>query len=688
MSILGAKLISWDRIEIISSADELPRFDLFIDGESVLYNFVDKNIITFSYNDDVLGHHFYLKSIDDACYIDISDAPKFLDFDEKYAYLDDDLGPNYSKDFTKFVLWAPLASSVYLRIDNKELVMTKGEKGTYQIFVDGDLDGKLYDYKIIISGEEIIACDPYAKSTNCNSKKSAVIDLEKIKRNMFDECLPIFNNNVEAIIYETSVRDISSSPSSGIKNKGKFLGLSERGTLSKNNIPTGLDYIASLGISHIQLLPVLDFASVDDLKEEQYNWGYDPLHFFALEGSYSTSPNDPYSRMNEFMRLVQSAHRLGIRINLDVVYNHVYKKEIFALNQITPNYFFRFENGEYANHSGCGNDFASERAMARKIIIDSLKFLLKTYDIDGFRFDLMGLIDLETIKLAESELHKIKPNLMIYGEGWSMGAKSEFADKFATLENALELPRVAFFNDRYRNIMRGPGDKAELHEKGYLLGNKDYVDGFKYIYQAGTNVKDEKPLFLNYSQSINYVECHDNATLSDVVLETIENSSEADLAKYIKLFNRVLIMSPGIVFVHAGQEYGQSKHLQANTYNLGDYYNAIDYDLRDERIALVESFKSYIKVRKSISLFKLSEPELINPNIEFDHVDYLIDISLKSNGIYHMVINIGDDNAIINENKYDNYHLYLPYKLRRENEKIVLKELGISSHKASIFKET
>lgn len=688
MSILNAKLISWDKIEITSSKDEIERFDLFVDGEALFYNFVSKNVISFSYNDDVIGHRFYLKSVEEAHYIDISDAPKFPEFDEKFAYLKDDLGPNYNKDFTKFVLWAPLASSVYLRIDDKEIEMNKGEKGTYQIIVEGDLDGKLYDYKVIISGEETIACDPYAKSTNLNSKKSAVIDLEKIKKDMFDEYLPAFNNNVEAIIYETSVRDISASTTSNIQNKGKFLGLCERGTLSNNSIPTGIDYIASLGISHIQLLPVLDFASVEDDKPEQYNWGYDPLHFFALEGSYSTNPDDPYSRMNEFIRLVRCAHKLGIRVNLDVVYNHVYKKEIFALNQITPNYFFRFEDGKYANHSGCGNDFASERLMARKIIMDSLKFLLKTYDIDGFRFDLMGLIDLETIKQAEIELHNIKPNLMIYGEGWSMGAKSPFTNEFATLENADKLPRVAFFNDRYRNILRGPGDKAQLYEHGYLLGNKDYVDAFKYVYKAGTESKDSKPLFENYSQSLNYVECHDNATLCDAILESIDNSDEQEVIKYIKLFNKVLILSPGIVFIHNGQEFGQSKHGQANTYNLGDYYNALDYDLRDKRIQLVDSFRNYIKIRKSIPLFKLSEPELVNPCIEYDSEGYLIDISLKSNYNYHLVINVGDEHAIISEDKYANYYLYGPYKLGKENEKIVLKELGLSSHKASIFKET
>lgn len=682
---INARLIDWNKIELNG---ELPKFDLFIDSEPVFYNFIDEKTIVFSYEEDALGHRLFLKGDEFEIDVDVFNAVDFLYFDEKYGYDKDDLGPNYEKSFTKFVLWAPLASRAYVRINNKEYEMKRGEKGTYVLYLDGDYDGALYDYKIIINNKEIIANDPYAKSTNLNSNQSAVISLEKLNKDMFDECLPQFNNNVEAIIYETSVRDISSSLTSNIKNKGKYLGLTERGTKSNKDKPTGIDYISSLGISHIQLLPVLDFASVEDDKIEQYNWGYDPLHFFALEGSYSTNPDDPYCRMNEFIRLVQTAHKLGIRVNLDVVYNHVYKKEIFALEKITPNYFFRKEGESFSSHSGCGNDFASERFMARKIILDSLKFLLKTYHIDGFRFDLMGLIDLETMQIIEKELHEIKPNLMLYGEGWSMGANSKYASQFATLENASKLPNVAFFNDRYRDYVRGRGDKAELYEKGFLLGNNNYFDEFKFAYLGGTYPYKYNKLFESYNQSLNYVECHDNATLGDAILETISDSNEEDLKKYIKLFNKVLILSPGIVFIHSGQEFGQSKFGQANTYNMGDYYNSLNYDVRDERYSLIESFISYIKIRKSIPLFKYIDSELVNSQIDFENDDSIIDISLNSNNLYHVMINISDKPITFNEDKYETYELYGPFKQRKDNEKIVLKKLGLASHKASIFKQT
>lgn len=690
MAILKARMIDWNKIEVTSSTfSNPPKFDLFVDDEVVLYN-LDSNklnrfIYKFNYQKEVLGKKFFIRSGEKNISIDISKAIDFDRFDFHYYYDGDDLGSTYSRDYTKFVLWAPLAREVNLRIKGNEYPLKRGDHGVYRCVVDGDLDGELYDYKLLINDEEVIATDPYAKSTNTNSKKSAVINLDKLEMDMYDESLPPFSSPVEAIIYEASVRDMTISNQTNIVNKGKFLGLTERGCVSKANNPAGIDYIASLGITHLQLLPVLDFASVDDTRSDQYNWGYDPLNFFALEGSYSTNPEDPYSRMKEFKKLVQTAHRLGIRINLDVVYNHVYQLGLFSANKITPNYFFRFENNKLANHSGCGNDFATEKEMARKMILDSLKFLLKTYDIDGYRFDLMGLIDIETIKRAEIILKAIKPNIMLYGEGWNMYPQSKITDEFANMDNYKKIPHIGHFNDRYRNILKGIGDKSELNESGFLMGNPNFMEGFKYIYKAGTEEGIYPVLFNNYSQSLNYVECHDGTTLGDVILDTLTNDD--DLPKYIKLFNKVLLLSPGMTFIHMGQEFGQSKFGQYNTYNLGDRYNAFDYDVMDQRKNLVDSLINYIKIRKSIPLFKEDKPEIVNKMIEFDNNDTVIDITLKSNKIYHVVINIGDEPFLFNEEKYSKYHLYGPYKDIPENEKIILKELGLSAHKCSIFKE-
>lgn len=690
MSILKAKMISWNEIEVTASSFSIPpKFDLFLDNEVILYNLImekaPKYIYRFNYSKEVLGHRFYLKNKDQEVTVDVLGAINFPNFDFHYTYLDSDLGATYEKDYTKFVLWAPLASAVYLRIKGEEVALKREEHGIYRGVYYGDLDGELYDYKIILNDKEVIATDPYAKSTNTNSKKSAVINLNKLEMDMFDERLPKMQSYLDAIIYELHVRDMTISDHCSIKNKGKFLGLIERGATSDGGNPAGIDYIASLGVTHIQLLPVLDFASVDDTKSEQYNWGYDPLNFFALEGSYSSNPEDPYSRMKELKKVVQNCHRMGIRVNLDVVYNHVYQLDLFSLNRITPNYFFRFEGGKLANHSGCGNDFASERPMARRIILDSLKFLLKTYDVDGFRFDLMGLIDLETIQIATKELQEIKGDCMIYGEGWNMYPVSRFTKEFANMDNYKKLPNVAFFNDRYRNIMKGLGDKSELNESGFLMGNPNFMSGFKFIYRAGTLEGIYPPLFSDYKQSLNYFECHDNSTIGDVILDTLEN--EDDLDRYIKLFNKVLLLSPGITFIHMGQEFGQSKFGQSNTYNLGDYYNAFDYEVMDQRAALVDSFRNYVKIRKSIPLFKETNTEIINNCISFENNDEVIDITLNYSGVYHIVINIGNEPCKFNEDKYAKYNLFGPYKIRGENEQIILKELGLSAHKCSIFKE-
>ena len=682
-------MISWNKIEVVASSfSKPPRFDLFIGDEVVLYNLEEvkstRYIYTFNYSKEVLGNRFYLVSEGKEITIDVTKAPDFDNFDFHYTYLDDDLGVTYERNYTKFVLWAPLASKVILKIKGEDYPLKREEHGIFRTVVYGDLDGLLYDYKVTVNDKEIIVTDPYHKSTNTNSKKSAVINLEKLDMDTFREKLPDFNSYVEAIIYETHIRDITVS-CPNIVNKGKYLGLTEKGILTKGNNPAGIDYIASLGVSHIQLLPVLDFASVDDTKPDDYNWGYDPLNFFALEGSYSTNPEDPYSRMKEFKRLVATAHRCGLRVNLDVVYNHVYQTGIFSLNQITPNYFFRMENGKFANHSGCGNDFASERPMARKVILDSLRFLLTTYDVDGFRFDLMGLIDLETIKQAEAMIHSIKNDAMVYGEGWNMSPVSKFTDQFADMDHFKDLPRVAFFNDRYRNILRGIGDKSELNETGFLLGNPNFMEGFKFIYKAGTEKGIYPVLFNSYAQSLNYIECHDNSTLGDVVLDSLND--ENDVFKYIKLFNKVLLLSPGITFIHMGQEFGQSKFGQSNTYNLGDHYNAFDYDEMDEQIAIVNSLRNYIKIRRSILLFKEENPSVVNSQISFENDESLIDITLKSNGVYHVLINIADKPATFSEDKYSSYNLYGPYRVRKEDERIILKELGLAAHKCSIFKE-
>ena len=609
-----------------------PGFSLFINGKQRECFYVSNTDRVTYFNidgsDELLGQEIILCYQDKSEHVDVTKLALLLNFDDIYA-TDLELGPICNDNYTIFRLWAPFASSVVLSLDNKEYQLQRLERGVYEIKIDGDLDGKLYHYEVVINGEKRVVTDPYAKSSNANAKESAVINIERFLQSYKNVSLEKNYSKLKCTIYELHVRDFTIHHSTNIVHKGKYLGLTEENRLTKDNHPCGLDYLKFLRVSHIQLLPVLDFGSVDEEKDE-YNWGYDPISFFALEGSYSTNPHDPHSRMNEFRQLVDALHRGGMRVNLDVVYNHMYKGENVNLNLITPHYFFREENSKLANHSWCGCDFASERKMARRLIKESIDFLMKVYDVDGFRFDLMGLIDVETMKEVTNQVLSLKKEALIYGEGWDMNATTFKNEKLSTIKNSRELPEISFFNDTYRDIMRGHGGHAKLDENGFLLGNKDYIEGFKFAYLGSSKNLTYPKLFDHPSQSIDYVECHDNATLYDVINESTE---DLDVLRTVKLFNKVIMCSIGIPFIHMGQEIGLSKRNQRNTYNLGDYYNQMDYNLVDKRFDMVQSFRHYVLARQ--------------------HADFLDHLDLNS-----VTFNIPKDGVLIATWKGERYYQY------------------------------
>ena len=572
-------------------------FSLLINNEERQCNFISKTD-RFSYfnidgNDEILGKELLIRYRDQYEHVDVTKLALLLNFDDVYA-TDIELGPICDEKKTIFRLWAPFASDVLLSFDNNQYKMNRLEKGIYELKVDGDLDGKLYHYIVTVNGERYSVTDPYAKSSNSNGKESAVINLKRFLRDYKNITVEKSYSKLKSTIYELHVRDFTIQEATNIVHKGKYLGLAEEKRLTNGGHPAGLDYLKLLHVSHIQLLPILDFGSVDE-ESEEYNWGYDPISFFSLEGSYSTDPRNPHVRMKEFRELIDTLHKNGFRVNIDVVYNHMYKCNKTNLYQITPHYFFREENGKLANHSWCGCDFASERKMARRLIKESVEFLMNVYDVDGFRFDLMGLIDLETMKEVASLVLSKKKEALVYGEGWEMNAKTFRNEKLATIKNSHELLDVSFFNDTYRDIMRGHGGHAKLDENGFLLGNKSYADGFKFAYLGSSKNLTYPKLFDHPSQSLNYVECHDNATLFDVINESTE---DLDVLRMVKLFNKVIMCSVGIPFIHMGQEIGLTKHNQRNTYNLGDYYNQFDYNVLDKRFDMAQSFRHYVLARQ------------------------------------------------------------------------------------------
>lgn len=581
-------------------------------------------------------------------YLDVSRAPAFNDFDARYAVKDVTLGPIYTKEMTIFNIWAPLARRVslkYIRDYHKYKVdLIRLPKGLFSVQLLGDFDGVLYTYEIEQNNEIIEVIDPYAKSGNLNMEKGAVINVERIKAIKEEKNLPSFNNYVDAIIYELNVRDFTIHKSTNIKNKGKFLGLTEENRKTVKGNPAGLDYLKELGVTHIQLLPVLSIDTIDESRPDKtYNWGYDPFHYFALEGSYSTNPNDPYARLKEFKHVVNTFHKNGLRLILDVVYNHMFDGRSGILNRIVPNYYFRMDKDyKYVDQSFCGNAVCSEHIMMRKMILDSTRYLVEIFDVDGFRFDLMGLTDARTINDIYRMGYSYKKDIMLYGEGWNMAGDRYNHHLMANMNNSDQLPKIGFFNDSFRNIYRGPGHKAELDDRGYLLGNDSYIEGFKFAYCGATDNIIFPRIFKSLNQSINYVECHDNATLSDVIENSTLDAS-VDRIRRVKLVNKTLLLSFGVPFIHMGQEIGLSKFSHSNTYNEGDKYNQFNYDILDDRIELFKSFKAYIAQRKALKFFSISDPEVMKKSIKMRNYEGAVVIELDNKEIsdtrYTIVIN-------------------------------------------------
>lgn len=655
ISYLKAKLTSWKRINVVLFTD-IPRpeklyFSLFKEERLIKRETVNHlTSVNSLYFFDIwmdeeyeLGKDYRLLVGDlPTTNIDVNEAIYFHDFDERFYYEGHDLGNTYTKDKTMFTLWAPLASEVKIKLISPDgqtsiKLMNREDKGIYRLFVDGDLLNYKYRYIINNSGVVNEAKDLYAKEVSLNSEYSVVIDTDALLLLKNIKPKTKIDNYVDAVIYETHIRDLNEGNDNNTVNKGKYAGFMEINRKTVGGHPAGLDYIKYLGITHVQLQPVLDFNSKDDIKtNDWYNWGYDTLSFFALEGSYALHPDVPASRILEFKQLVNKYHENDLRIVLDVVFNHIFAYETSDFERTVPHYYFRRRRNHYlSNASGCGNDFASERKMARKIIVDSVIYLFKYLDIDGLRFDLMGLLDIETINQCLIEAKKIKKDAIIYGEGWDMGEELPREVK-ASKNNFAKLKDVGFFNDTYRDIVKGPSSPFNLHEKGYICGNTDYVYGLDYSVHAGVLPLSYQPMFNSANQSVNYLECHDNSTLYDKLIVSNAYEEEKTLLDRVKLGNQILLLSFGIPFIHAGQEIGQSKDGLDNTYKtLG--VNNLNYRLIDERFDMVNNFRLFNILRKKLSYTHLHELEELKGFFEISH---------WGNGVYSLTAK--------NKNLHDN----------------------------------
>ncbi len=510
------------------------------------------------------------------------------DFEAAFTYHGDDLGAVWSAEKTAFRLWAPTADAVTIRLFRSgdpaaddclmHLPMKPDVHGTWVAEHAGDLNGIYYTYLVTHGMKTVEACDPYARTTGVNGMRAMVIDLSSTDPDGWAEDrdphagIPV----TDAVIYELHVRDVSMDASSGIRNKGKFLGIIEPGTKTPGGIPTGLDHMKELGITHLHLLPVFDFGSVDESRPEkpQFNWGYDPVNFNAPEGSYSSDPHNGAVRVREMKQMVKGLHDNGISVVMDVVYNHVYEAKDFCFNKIVPDYFSRTRNGVYSNGSGCGNDTASERSMVSKYIIDSVCYWADEYHIDGFRFDLVGLLDVDTINEIVRRVHKRHPNVIFYGEGWSLDTVTTRDCTLATQEHASLTPGFAYFNDTIRDTLRGSVFISDA--LGFVTGatglNEELDCSFRGLPYWCSDPK----------QSVNYVSCHDNNTLMDRISLAVPEASFADRARMSRLAAAFSLLSQGIPFFQAGEEMLRSKPdskggYVENSYRSSDRINSIKW---------------------------------------------------------------------------------------------------------------
>ncbi|WP_372950874.1 type I pullulanase [Mariniphaga sp.] len=554
-----------------------------------------------------------------------------IDFSTYPCYAGDDLGVFWTPEKTIVKIWAPTAKMVEFRLYkdgktgeafHKTQLQASGE-GTWATILSGDYEGKFYAFRID-DGEWLEETpDIYARCVGVNGLRGMIFNPAKTDPEGWEnDKKPELKHFTDAVIYETHIRDFSISESSGIEHKGKFLGFTEEGTQSPDGLVTGLSHLKELGVTHVHLLPVNDFVTVDEEKPlEKYNWGYDPLHYNALEGSYSTNPYNGIIRIKEFKKLVQAVHAAGIGVVLDVVYNHTYFAKESVFNQMVPGYFYRQKHdGTFANASGCGNELATERTMVRKYIIDSLKYWAEEFHIDGFRFDLMGIYDLETMKAIRMEL----PELLLYGEGWAADQSPMPEDQRAVKRNLHQLPGIAAFNDDFRDALKG--NHSSKKTKGFVSGLDLREEAVKFGIVAAVNHPEivydyvetsKQPWATQPEQCVNYASCHDNFTLWDKLKLSNPKASDEEMRKMVKLAGALVLTSQGIPFLHSGMEFCRTKGGNPNSYKSPDSVNQIDWGRKMEYHDVFEYYQKLIQLRKNHPAFRMTDARQIQKYIHF-----------------------------------------------------------------------
>lgn len=576
-------------------------------------------------------------------------------FNQLPTYNGDDLELTVTPSTTSWRLWSPMAEEVRLFLYDKDrntaptdtIALEKAPQGTWTASVNRPLYGKFYTFQIKHNGKWLKETPgAWAKAVGTNGERAAIIDFSATNPEGWDSDRgPAVKNITDAVIYEMHHRDFSISPTSGIVNKGKFIALTEPATKSPLGDATGIDHLRELGVTHVHILPSYDHNSIDEtnLATPQYNWGYDPLNYNAPEGSYSTNPADPSVRVKEMKEMVKALHDAGIGVVMDVVYNHTAKNDDSNFSLTAPGYYYRHRpDGTYSDASGCGNETASDRQQMRDFIVNSVKYWAKEYHIDGFRFDLMAIHDIETMNQVAAALKEINPSIFVYGEGWTAGdSPLPIADR-ALKDNAYKMPQVAVFSDDIRDAVKG--HYSDASDRGFATGKAGNEETVKIgivgatahpqvDYSKGNNSK--KAYASAPTQVINYVSCHDDLCLTDKLRKSMNDPAETDANRQRadKLAQTIVFTSQGTPFMFAGEEVFRDKKGVHNSYCSPDSINAIDWTLKNKNADLYNYYRELIKLRKSHPAFRMTTAEDVARNLVFDRVKEpnLISYSLKNN---------------------------------------------------------
>jgi len=582
--------------------------------------------------------HSFILLIISALLSACTSTPHYATFNDYPVYDGSDLELTYSPQSCKFRVWAPTAEQVKILLYDhgseggayQTHDLDRAENGTWTLKIDENLKGKFYTFQIRI-GEKWLPETPgiWVKATGINGKRAAIIDMAETNPTGWDDDVrPALKNFTDIMLYEVHVRDFSIAPNSGMKHKGKFLAFTEHGTKNAAGEATGIDHLKELGITHVHLLPSFDFASIDETKlnQNKYNWGYDPLNYNVPEGSYSTNPKDPACRIREYKQMVQALHQAGIRVVMDVVYNHTAVGKNSHFDLLAPGYFYRMNaDSSWSNASGCGNETASERAMMRKFIVESVVYWATEYHIDGFRFDLMGIHDIETMNAIRAALDKVDKTIFVYGEGWTAAASPLAESKRAVKKNAKELENIAVFSDDIRDALTGSWMHPQI--PGFVSGTDSLEESVKFGVVGATKHADinyakllysKAPYVNNPSQVINYVSCHDDKCLVDKLnASRPQGASDEELVRFNKLAQTIVFTSQGVPFIYAGEELYRNKKGIHNTYQSPDSINRIDWNFKTAHKDIFEYYKGLIALRKAHSAFRMPTQQMVQQHLKF-----------------------------------------------------------------------